>query len=58
MYSFSRLTKSFMRYLKKDKSGAVTVEFMVLTAAVVIITAATTATLHDNVDSKVDTITM
>ncbi len=58
MYSFSCLINNFMWYLKKDKCGAVTVEFVALTAAVVLITAATAATLHENVDSKVDTIAM
>ncbi len=56
MYSFSYLINNFMQYLRKDKCGAVTVEFVVLTAAVVLITAATVATFHQNVDNKVDTI--
>jgi Flp pilus assembly pilin Flp len=47
-----------MWYLKQDKRGAVTVEFVVLTAAVVLITTATVATFHQNVDNKVDTIAL
>ena len=58
MYSFNYLINSFMWYLKHDKRGAVTVEFVVLTAAVVLIATATVATFHQNVDNKVDTIAL
>ena len=58
MFSVSCLIKKFARYIKNDKCGAVTVEFIVLTAAVVLITVATTTALQQNIDTKVSTITL
>lgn len=58
MFSVSCLIKKFAWYIKNDKCGAVTVEFIVLTAAVVLITVATTTALQQNIDTKVSTITL